>query len=85
MILCVRAEKLALRCPICRCREGRGRGKRAVAFDQFFQFGHISAEIANIALSVIETFPSFGQELLQTLFHRASSFTREAVGLHIRF
>jgi hypothetical protein len=41
--------------------------------------------MANIALSVIETFPSFGQELLQTLFHRASSFKREAVGLHIRF
>src|SRR5260370_4952074 len=43
-------QKLALRCPICRCREDRGRGKRTVAFDQFFQFGHISAEIANIAL-----------------------------------
>jgi hypothetical protein len=31
--------------------------------------------MANIALSVIETFPSFGQELLQTLFHRASSLS----------
>ena len=46
MILCVRAEKLALRCPICRCREGHGRGERAVALDQFFQFSHIAAEVA---------------------------------------
>src|SRR5258706_10406189 len=35
-------QKLALRCPICRCREGHGRGERAVALDQFFQFSHIA-------------------------------------------
>src|SRR5712671_1567182 len=33
-------QKLALRCPICRCREGHGSGERAVALDQFFQFSH---------------------------------------------
>src|SRR5947207_15236426 len=37
-------QKLALRCPLCQCSEGRGRARRALAFEQFFQFGHISPE-----------------------------------------
>src|SRR5216684_7303257 len=77
MILCVRAEKLALRCPICRCREGHGSGERAVALDQFFQFSHIAAEVSDITPKVIKTFPDFREVVSQALFHRTCSFTRE--------
>src|SRR5258708_24505112 len=71
-------QKLALRCPICRCREGRGRSKGAVALDQFFQFGHIPAEIAHIAAQVVKAFPDLRERTPQGLFHDPRSFTRGA-------
>src|SRR5260370_13586088 len=52
-------QKLALRCPICRCREGRGRSKGALALDQFFQFAHIPAEIPHISAYVTKALPAF--------------------------
>src|SRR6266567_4529652 len=66
-------QKLALRCPICRCREGHGRGERAVALDQFFQFSHIAAEVSDITPKVIKTFPDFREVVSQALFHRTCS------------
>src|SRR5260221_3804458 len=34
------------------CREGHGRGERAVALDQFFQFSHRAAEVSDITPKV---------------------------------
>src|SRR6266480_2031703 len=61
-------QKLALRCPFCRCRYGHGRGDRAVALDQFFQFSHIAAEVSDITPKVIKTFPDFREVVSQALF-----------------
>src|SRR5258708_35837977 len=77
-------QKLALRCPICRCREGRGRSKGAVALDQFFQFGHIPAEIAHIAAQVVKAFPDLREMIAQALFHETRSLTKGARGPRAR-
>src|SRR5438094_204743 len=58
-------------------RERRGRGERAVALKQIFQFCHVATEVPEIAPRVIETFPYFGEMISEALFHQVCSFTRE--------
>src|SRR5260370_16305671 len=73
-------QKLALRCPICRCREGPGPSKGAVPLDQLFQFGHISPEIANIAAQVVKAFPDLREMIAQAPYHETRPHTAGAHG-----